>query len=561
MRSLVNDPQGTALWIEREARGMDPMQMYREFVQNGIEAGATTVIVDGVTIDEHTLARITDDGTGMTGAQLINRMSHLHCGTTAANYGVGARIASLPSNPAGVEFACRTADGAETAVTLHKERGEYGVKLWPGQDEDGDPVKIEEYAPDAVVMDRLEGAASGTAVVLHGTGRNDTWDSSTSYHVHKFLGQRYFQLGEGDVTVFVEHRGSHADRAQLRRVVPMGEYLNTHGEDCGELTFTGVAGMSGVMRWWILPPPAKEQNKRSGREVLSGGVGMLVGNEVFDYARTYLGDFGVIYQSVQRRVVLLIEVTGAEQDTARSGVILPGDSRKTIPWKKLGAFFAENMPKEIDALLSEVTVHPADLDTALADALDPEWFKNLTPVKVRRLGSTEDTGSGGTDAGDAVPPRQPQRSETTSDASTAQKKVARERGAAGDQPSGSTKKVVTPQVEFTDEEVELFGIAWYPAQNKILINNQFRPYVREVERWVEKLPGTPRSLIESAVQSAFGVEYAATIIDANAQTKWQLTPDQVEELKTPGALYAKALGMQSLTARIEQYIRETSKKI
>lgn len=47
MRSLVNDPQGTALWIEREARGMDPMQMYREFVQNGIEAGATRVVVDG----------------------------------------------------------------------------------------------------------------------------------------------------------------------------------------------------------------------------------------------------------------------------------------------------------------------------------------------------------------------------------------------------------------------------------------------------------------------------------------------------------------------------------
>ena len=48
----------------------------------------------------------------------------------------------------------------------------------------------------------------------------------------------------------------------------------------------------------------------------------------------------------------------------------------------------------------------------------------------------------------------------------------------------------------------------------------------------------------------FSVEYAATIIDANAQTKWQLSPEQVEELKTEAALYAKALGMQSLTERI-----------
>ena len=68
MRSLVNDPQGTALWIEREARGMDPMQMFREFVQNGIEAGATRVVVDGYTAGNRVFARITDNGSGMTGS-------------------------------------------------------------------------------------------------------------------------------------------------------------------------------------------------------------------------------------------------------------------------------------------------------------------------------------------------------------------------------------------------------------------------------------------------------------------------------------------------------------
>jgi hypothetical protein len=559
MRSLVNDPQGTALWIEREARGMDPMQMFREFVQNGIEAGATRVVVDGFAAGSRVFARITDNGTGMTGAQLIDRMSHLHCGTTAANYGVGARIASLPSNPAGVEFACRTTGGTETAVTLHKERGQYGVRVWDSTDEEGFPVKIEQYVPDAPVLDRLESEPSGTAVVLRGDGRHNTWDNSTSYQVHKFLSRRYFRLGEGDVTVFVEHRGSHSDRAQLRRVVPMAEYLNTHGEDCGELEFTGVAGMPGVMRWWILPPSTEEQNRRSAREVLPGGVGLLVGNEVFDYTRQYLGDFGVIYPSVQRRVVLLVEVSGAEQDTARSGVILPGESRKTIPWKKLGAYFAENMPEEIDALLSEVTVNSTVLDTELAKALDPEWFKNLNPVRVKRSGGT-DTGVG-TDAGDALPKREPERSADSAGGSQPQKKTAPERGADGDQPASPAMKVVTPQVEFTDEEVEPYGIAWYPTQNKILIYDQFPPYVREVQRWAEKLPGVQPSIIEAAVKSAFSIEYAATIIDANAQTKWQLSPEQVEELKTEAALYAKALGMQSLTSRIEQYIRDTAKRV
>jgi hypothetical protein len=558
MRSLVNDPQGTALWIEREARGMDPMQMFREFVQNGIEAGAARVVVDGFAAGSRVFARITDNGTGMTGPQLIERMSHLHCGTTAANYGVGARIASLPANPAGVEFACRTADGTETAVTLHKERGQYGVRVWDSTDEEGFPVKIEQYVPDAV-LDRLDGESSGTAVILHGDGRRNTWNSSTSYQVHKFLSRRYFRLGEGDVTVHVEHPGSHSDRAQLRRVTPMGEYLNTYGEDCGELEFSGVAGMSGVMRWWILPPSAEERNRRTGRDVLPGGVGLLVGNEVFDYGRQYLGDFGVIYPSVQSRVVLLVEVSGAEQDTARSGVILPGESRKSIPWKMLGAQFAEHMPEEIDDLLSEVTANPTALDTELAKALDPEWFKNLNPVRVKRSGGVE-TGAG-TEVGDALPKRDSERSAECASVSQPQKKPASERGADGDQPATPTLVVLTPQVEFTSQEIEPYGIAWYQTQNKILIYDQFPPYVREVQRWVQKLPGMQRSIIEAAVKSAFTVEYAATIIDANAQKKWQLSPEQVEELKTPAALYAKALGMQSLTSRIEQYIRDAAKRL
>lgn len=559
MRSLVNDPRGTALWIEREARGMDPMQMFREFTHNGIEAGATRIVIDGFASGTKVFARITDNGTGMTGEQLIDRMSHLHCGTTAANYGVGARIASLPANPNGVEFACRTADGNETAVTLHKERGQYGVKVWDSTDEEGYPVKIEEYAPDPSILARLNGEPSGTAVVLHGDGNRNTWNSSISYQVHKFLSRRYFRLGEGDVTVFIQHSGSHADRDQLRRVVPMAEYLNTYGEDCGELEFIDVAGLSGVMKWWILPPATEEQNKRSAREVLPGGVGLLVGNEVFDYARQYLGDFGIIYPSVQRRVVLLVDVVGAEQDTARSGVILPGESRKTIPWKKLGAHFAENMPEEIDQLLSEVNVNPTALDSEVAKALDPEWFKNLNPVRVKRSGG-EETGVG-TETGEALPKREREPSAESAGGSQAQKKTAPERGSEGDQPATPVLKVVTPQVEFTDQEIEPYGIAWYQTQNKILIFDQFAPYVREVQRWSQKLPGTPRSVIEAAVKSAFSVEYAATIIDANAQKKWALTPEQVEELKTPASLYAKALGMQSLTARIEQYIRESAKRM
>src|SRR6516164_1980345 len=176
---------------------MDPMQLYREFVQNGMEAGATRIIIDGWTdpVTGHRLARITDNGSGLTGDQLIERLSCLHGkfkGDT--NYGVGARIAALPSNHAGVTFASRTAT-SEAMMTLHKEQGKFGLKSWEVQDDDGDFIPEETVLPDPGMLDRLPGNASGTAVILHGDGRSDTWDRSVSHQVHKFLTRRYYDFG------------------------------------------------------------------------------------------------------------------------------------------------------------------------------------------------------------------------------------------------------------------------------------------------------------------------------------------------------------------------------
>jgi hypothetical protein len=99
---------------------------------------------------------------------------------------------------------------------------------------------------------------------------------------------------------------------------------------------------------------------------------------------------------------------------------------------------------------------------------------------------------------------------------------------------------------------------WYTASNKVVISTTFIPYVREVGRWCEKVSFT-KGIVEAAVRNAYQVEYAATIIDANAQAKHRLDVDQIEQLKSDAALYAKALGMQALTERIQRYIKETTK--
>lgn len=71
--------------------------------------------------------------------------------------------------------------------------------------------------------------------------------------------------------------------------------------------------------------------------MLRGGVRLLVGEDVFDYTRQYLGDFGVIYPSVPRRVTLLVVgcVTLSPPSISRSTI---GHSRRPRPqsWPVLG---------------------------------------------------------------------------------------------------------------------------------------------------------------------------------------------------------------------------------
>ena len=443
MRALKADATGLGYWMEREAKAMSEQQIYRELVQNGIEAGATRIDIDGWADPDtgHTLARVTDDGAGMTDYQLVKYLSTLHVQSKGGtNFGVGARIASLPKNPAGVTFASRTETG-EGMVRLVKSRaGVYGVKEWRVE-VDGYEQLVEVVVADQGELDRAK-RKTGTAVIMHGTGGTDTWTSSASYQVRKFLGQRYYQF-PGDVKV----RAYDPDDGKAKLVKPFGDYLAEKAAADGEVPFKNVAGLNGVMFWWTLP-----KVKDTGVAVpYGGGIGTVVEDEIFDYSTGYSPDFGIIYGSVAKRVAVLIWIDEASMDTGRAGVVLP-DGRKNVPWKKLGQHFAAHMPDEIDELLSSVTVASASFDSELAELLDEDWMKKLDPVEVPS--SDEDGESGvGDDAGDALPPGDDYPGDDDSSPNPdPNPRQAAERSTAGPKPAKRKAKVVTPRVEFLPQQ-------------------------------------------------------------------------------------------------------------
>jgi hypothetical protein len=166
--------------MEREAKAMSDQQVYRELVQNGFEAGAGEIILDGWTEPEsgRLLARVSDSGSGMTHRQLVEHLSVIHnIGKGPHNYGVGARIAALPKNPAGVTFASRT-KSQEGLVKLVKRGGIFGIEEWE-VDVDGYEQLVEVVEADQDELERVK--KTGTAVILHGSGRGDTWNASASY--------------------------------------------------------------------------------------------------------------------------------------------------------------------------------------------------------------------------------------------------------------------------------------------------------------------------------------------------------------------------------------------
>ena len=562
---LATDPVGLANLLEREAQTMHSLQFYREAVVNEIEAGATKVVIDGwQSPDKHLLARVSGNGKGMSHQELVEHLATvLKTSKGAHNWGIGARIAALPLNKGGVSFASRTAakNEGDGMIMLFKDGSRYCLKNWEidDLDADGDPIDAVErvVVPDPGQLDQI-GTESGTAVILHGSGSGSTWNDSLSHEVHNWLARRFFRFA-GTTSVSVRHRDGKS-----MRVVPFGEAIERAAQGNGQLQFADVGGLSGTMFWWIIPASNERKKILSGHDDMGTGIGLLVDNEIFDYKLDYLTDFGIPYKSVQRRIVILIQVDGAEMDTSRSSVVYPlckkESLRRNTPWKSLGKHFCEHMPAEIDELLSQVSVSSSIFSEDSAKKLDADWMKWIKPVQVLVRGKTGAPGVGN-QIGSALAPG----NQNAGGGGHGGKRgsVATHRAAGGVKPSRIVTKVVTPSVVFVDAKEmpdDHPHIMWVETKSMVQISREFPPFVREVQRWIEKTEHK-KSVVRAAIESAYQVEYAAHIIDANGQRAAKLDAEQIEQLKSDMALYAKALGCQSLSETILAYLKAAAKSV
>ena len=266
---------GASHFVNRMFEACGTYQWAREFLVNSLEANATRVEfgIEWRAVGKHRIYRrtISDNGDGMTGEELIRFFSTLGAGGKKIggiheNFGVGAKIASLPWNPEGV-------------VVISYKRGRAAM-IWIVLDPDSGEYELTEFdvngqktcAPVPSLMDGIDWNAirptwlkdHGTVVVLIGSetqpdtvlGNPDAGESDIK-GLSVYLNTRFWDLSAYDVKV-VELRSegknlwprksterSDARRPNNRRIWGARYFLTEVKVPRGKLKDTGTLPLDG----------------------------------------------------------------------------------------------------------------------------------------------------------------------------------------------------------------------------------------------------------------------------------------------------------------------------
>ena len=547
--------EGLAHLVLTEGRQMDADQYIRELVVNVAQNGGDQLVIDGWTSpDGRTLHRFSDNACGMTERGLLN-----HIGTilnsahgTGNNFGWGSRVATLAHNPAGVDYASRTAEG-ESMMRVHFDGKVMGARRW---ELEGGQVS-EVVDPDPGMLERVDllKADTGTAVILNGEGRGDTYNSSIAHKCAVYLANKFFEYPATSTGRPLEVR------VQLdahRRVLPYGERLMKTATASDVMEFD-AGGYSGRIWWAVIPKVSEQGDKITGALTVPPGAGFMNAGELFYLDKTKLDYFGIPYASVKAQVVILVEVDNSEMTPARDGLAFYRDgsaTSKAAPWRVIGNYFADNMPDPIQNLIDGHSGDGTSIDAVLAAELDPDWLKRTKPTPVKAPGGV-DSGAGDQE-GDNVPQRDPaDRGEGRQGTGEQRRRPVRRSNRGTDSAHDELRKVL-PSIQFVDRseigDDNAYGIAWNEALGVMLVANDLASYRRAIDNFTAEL-NEPAQLVERAVRIAFSLELAATVIDARGQLDHGLSQAQVDAMLEPQGLALKLLGVQSIDSLIRKHMR------
>lgn len=410
---------GASNFINRMFEAAGSFQWAREFLKNSLEAKASKVEfgIEWEAVKKHGIYRrtIVDNGEGMSRTDLLKFFSTLGeggkpIGGVHENFGVGAKIASLPWNPNGV-----------VVISYHKG---VGSLIWIVLDEDTKDYELVEFSNGAgqgkkscvvdpdFTSDGIHWSKcvpewareNGTTIILLGSDKNPDTVLGNPEAAERdikglsvYLNSRFWDLSKAEVRV-LELRSTHKNqwprgpeesederRFNGRQCYGAKHYLTEVEAKGGKLRASDTLPLQDgkVQADWYLWEGERPAIHSYAQK--NGYIALRYGDELFELTQHKVNfrHFGIIEAKVQQALTIILEPKkyepgaddrwGIHPDQSRNRLIFtsPAVRGAGIPLADWGLDFAEHIP---DAILEAIQEARGELSGSIEDE---EYRKRL----------------------------------------------------------------------------------------------------------------------------------------------------------------------------------------
>ena len=424
-----SDPLSVTNFVDRMHGECAPRQWLRELVVNSIEAivatekGGTILVHSieqdmGEGLDNIRKLAVTDTGEGIAADQLYGSFQVAMTSRGRGNYGIGAKIAALPMNPAGLIYRSLVEGGRAAELMWHRT-GRYGHYAAYGWREAGQVRYVTPLSCDDATFSRVDQAGHGTQVVLCGENAADDTcqtlsptpaNAKTAGNLHWVIRELNFKFWK--IPDNIEIRVENAKR---RNGGSGAKDFIVHGGEKGLASLVTAQGVVDLavnpykVKWFLLD----EDKAKSSNAHMGWAAGRMIGTlyrentgvvEVYATRRMQRGaalmnDFG-IYTGAER-VVLLLEPTRQDlmqPTTARNDLRVGDEGTVAAAYKEVGQEFAALMAEKAPVLAAYVkkqleglksTTDEQELKDVIARAIELYQLKDYRRLAKGRIPSSE----------------------------------------------------------------------------------------------------------------------------------------------------------------------------
>jgi hypothetical protein len=613
------DIVGASHFVNRMFEACGNYQWAREFQKNALEAGATKVEfgIEWQAVEKDGVYRrtISDNGSGMTREELLRFFSTLgegarRIGGVHDNFGVGAKIASLPWNPEGViVISYKSGRASMIRIQLDDDGAEY--ELCEFRSDKGTSCVIN---PDEVDWreDVNWGAVAptwarehGTTIVLLGSeeapdtvlgnpkaGENDIKGLSV------YLNSRFWDLTQPEVTV-VELRSERktswptgpndrddARRPNNRRIWGAKYYLTDVSAVNGKLTAASTLPLDEgrVPAHWYLwegdRPAIHSYAKKPGY------IAVRYKDELFELTshKAHFRWFGIADPKVQANLTIILEpnlfdpqiaMWGVYPDQSRNRLVFTGNGEKGVgmPLSDWGLEFSEDMPQEIrDAILkargdSDGNLEDEEYRRRLQDKFGNRWLtKQLVQA---REGETEARAATPTsETAEVVATAERERTARKKRKRVRRIQVIRLRANEGGNGQGVERQVAVDVPKFRYVDKDQFEEGWHlacwvpndPEGPTVLMNREAPMLLEAIKYHQQQYPDVFAVEVEKIVKDTYGEVAVCKIAHSQKLIVHVAEEDLDLTYRNEAALTVSLMGLLAEESLIAQRLGKLGRK-